>query len=203
MTSYGIKVSFDGYWDSYVWVPTGNSWIPSNTYPLLPESAVNGLAQMLSPVTISSSDALAVGEVQWVGSGSQPVGCAQVTVDDDDSATVLYFDDNGNPTTAQSGTDANNGQFLIANLTPGAAPQFAAAVNAATASTSVPFVYAHGLAFPTINFLAPTYSTNPTPPGCNPPADDDSVPDDDATTDDDTAADDDTLTDDDDGDDDD
>jgi len=38
--------------------------------------------------------------------------------------------------------------------------------------------------------------------GCNPPADDDSVPDDDTATDDDTAADDDTLTDDD-GDDDD
>ena len=63
---------------------------------------------------------------------------------------------------------ADDGQLIIANVPPGAAPQFAAAVDAATASTSVPFVYARGLAFPTINFLAPTYSTNPTPPRLQP-----------------------------------
>jgi hypothetical protein len=44
---------------------------------------------------------------------------------------------------------ADDGQLIIANVPPGAAPQFAAAVDAATASTSVPFVYAHGVAFPT------------------------------------------------------
>jgi hypothetical protein len=36
-----------------------------------------------------------------------------------------------------NGTD--NGQFLIANATPGAAPQFDVAVDAATATTNVPF----------------------------------------------------------------
>jgi hypothetical protein len=82
------------------------------------------------------------------------------------------MDGQGNPAAGLSGTNGNNGQFLIVNADPGAPATITAQAGGYTASTTVPYLFADGITWLSVMFSAPGTPNNPTPAGC-PYGDDD------------------------------
>jgi len=192
----GIEVSQTGYLSSYYWGPIGNMISAMGPLTILSTGSMGQAEQQLG-VTFDPTKAIVVGGVGWTnGPQSQAVACAtatsQVPGDSGPSGTTIYMDGQGNPAAGLSGTNGNNGQFLIVNADPGAPAFIAAQAGGYAASTTVPYLFAGGITWLTVMFSAPLTPNNPTPPNCaygdddddTTPLDDDddSVPGDDDST---------------------
>jgi len=161
-----------------------------------------GQAEQQLGVTFDPTKAIIVGAIGWTnGPQSQAVACAtatsQASGDSGPSGTTIYTDGQGNPAAGLSGTNGNNGQFLIVNADPGSPATITAQAGGYTASTTVPYLFADGVTFVTEMFSTPPTPGNPTPANCAygdddddttpPDDDDDTTPGDDDSADDDTA----------------
>lgn len=161
-----VRVRADDYFN------TVQFGVPVNVdvleFPAVSEATAEFFADTAG-VILDDSKCHLSGFVHWDGpSGSEPVGCATVTLDPD-SGELFYFEDNGLPSLTRTDTNPLDGLFVFFNVDPTVKDNIvsiSADVDGNEASTFVPKLLPNEVVIVSIPYTEDFNPANPTPPGC-------------------------------------
>jgi len=132
------------------------------------------MAPALAGVTLDTTKGLVAGSVYWVNANDEeePVGCGVVT--SSMGGEIRYFGENElpvktvaeDPENGRDYTHPNNGLFLVANMTPGAATLGLEVEGASKGSVNVVTFGAENTVLISNIYADDTLTANPTPAAC-------------------------------------